>query len=136
MKPLLFVKASTIVMGILILAGFGLIAYKVSEKNTSRKVKNADTTVLMTPSAVLCASDETTRAKTNDLSTGASNDPATSGLLQNISLEADEHIQTIMPCDPYICIWVSGQPRTDKLWILSAPTGNILRRIHFNKNEK
>lgn len=41
MKALFFIKTAMVIMGLLIIIGFGLIVYKIADKNQTSKVKSA-----------------------------------------------------------------------------------------------
>lgn len=99
MKTITVIKTIMGLMALLILAGFILIATKISEKTTNSKVKS-------TP-------------------------PIT-----NVHLSDEENVTSMTSCGDFVCLLITGQPRSSTLFVIDPASGSVLRTIPFNKSEK
>lgn len=101
----MIIKASVVIMGILIIAGLVFVGVKLSEKIQSGKAK-------ITPPVITQSADRPVE----------------------LALTEGEQIERVFSCAPNICVFTTDSARLSKLWIISPESGTLIQTILFPKN--
>lgn len=130
MSPLKIIKGSMIVMGILIIAGFGLILNKIAQKSSERNVKS------MAVSKDIQAPVQPVQITDVARDTQAPVQPVQSSKAPPIRIPLETEALNLSGCGEYACVLASSSSRQSHLFIIDVKTGQVMHTLNFVKTHE